>query len=68
MPRTPMPDDTKKSRSVGVRVTPEQYVWLRKQAKELSEQTRVHITTSAIVARLIGEAMEGAGGVAVADH
>lgn len=52
------PKENKRTRSVGVRMTPAQYDWLQREAKRLSERLGIQVTMSAIACRIIGEAMK----------
>jgi hypothetical protein len=55
-----MPAKTKRSRTVGIRVTPDQYAWLANEARRQTSQLGFKVTMSAIATKLLTQAMANA--------
>lgn len=55
-----IPDEVRRSRTVGIRVTPGQYDWLANEAKRQSKHLGFKVSMSAIATKLLIQAMSRA--------
>ncbi len=62
MGRPPLPPKENRNRSLGLRVTQEQYAWIAGEAKRQSAKLGMKITMSAVASKLLRQAMGSAQG------